>query len=757
MVVGRGCGVGAAVVVAAAACLWGYRGAIECDFVFDDDLAIVRNNDTYPAATTWASILVNDFWGAPLRAAGSNKSFRPVTVASFRLNRLLLDTPQSFHAVNVLLHVAATVLLCLYFYLLICRQVCAANAPKAYGSVLACGLLFALHPVHAEAVTGVVGRAEVLSCIFSLLGAIACIEREPSLWRCVVFFCCTITAALSKETGVMLVIVALLSDAAFHQRLCSGRKIALCIATGAFYTCLRTSVVGQVDLAGSGLLRRTENPTLFAPNATSQVLSLAFIQVQYAQLLVWPTDLCCEYPFDCIPLLTTLHDPRVLSILGAAAAAALVLWCVRRTGGVAVVGLVWVVVPYVPASGVILTIGTMLGERLLYMPSAGFCMLVAYAYFISKDCSPMRSAAALLVVCATWSETLHARNLEWRTNETLFESAVRVCPRAAKHQQQYALVQLNKHNTSGALHHLHKAREIDPDWCEPALYIGKALAAEGTQNYAEAHAWWKQCADCEYVGRQCFDYFYEVHKHYQQDGNATADHELGEVLLRLEEWHHAVAAFRQAGLARNALEDWEGAAESFEQAVAAWHRTGDTLDTAGEDTLNHPCNIWYWQAAAYLHMSRHRSALATYTLLLDSCGALPKSAMAAAEGASGILNDALRDSKVRYRIRMTEVGTVLELSRVMVSVARNTHVNLSPAERSNHLSRAWDMVLAIVNAAPERHEQCARLAAAVSALHPHPDTASDTTYCKLLRRRDTLCGDRQAYALWKSSCKRHFE
>lgn len=122
--------------------------------------AIKTNPDILPTAPL-ASLLQDDFWGTPLSHSGSHKSYRPVTVLSFRLNYLAGGfDPWGYHLVNVLLHSVA----CALFARLAARLL----GPRSPAAWLA-ALLFVVHPIHTEAVAGVVGRADVGAAIFFLL------------------------------------------------------------------------------------------------------------------------------------------------------------------------------------------------------------------------------------------------------------------------------------------------------------------------------------------------------------------------------------------------------------------------------------------------------------------------------------------------------------------------------------------------------------------------------------------------------------
>lgn len=115
-----------------------YWNSLSCQFVFDDITAIVENRDLrphVPLRNLWA----NDFWGTPMIKEQSHKSYRPLTVLSFRLNYLWSELePLSYHLVNLVLHGSVTIL---YYHT--CRQVVSASSISS----LVASLLFALHPV----------------------------------------------------------------------------------------------------------------------------------------------------------------------------------------------------------------------------------------------------------------------------------------------------------------------------------------------------------------------------------------------------------------------------------------------------------------------------------------------------------------------------------------------------------------------------------------------------------------------------------
>ena len=120
-----------------------YMNTLDCGYCFDDHSAIELNPDLLPQ-TPWGRLLANDFWGTPMSSKISHKSYRPLTVATFRLNYMLHELqPLGYHLVNVLLHSAVC-----YLYVLLCGAVFSEVWPA-----LIAGLLFAVHPIHTEAVS----------------------------------------------------------------------------------------------------------------------------------------------------------------------------------------------------------------------------------------------------------------------------------------------------------------------------------------------------------------------------------------------------------------------------------------------------------------------------------------------------------------------------------------------------------------------------------------------------------------------------
>ena len=144
------------VVCAALACIV-YVNSLDLQFCFDDHSAIKDNADLSPDVP-WSNLLWDDFWGMPMHVEGSHKSYRPLCVLTFRLNYLLHQLrPFGYHLGNVLLHALVTLL-----YVKLCRDVFECGEE----TTLVAGVLFAVHPIHTEAVSSFLcAGVHTLSCV----------------------------------------------------------------------------------------------------------------------------------------------------------------------------------------------------------------------------------------------------------------------------------------------------------------------------------------------------------------------------------------------------------------------------------------------------------------------------------------------------------------------------------------------------------------------------------------------------------------
>jgi protein O-mannosyl-transferase len=175
--------------------------------VFDDAVAIVRNKDVTNKSISLSDLFKSDFWGFQIDSS-IHKSYRPLTILMFRIESQTFGLqPVVMKSINLGLHTLISVLLIPFLrYVLEFKD----NSLVFYSAIL-----FAVHPVHVEAVSGIVSRAELMVCLLYLMGVIgystaANGDKQVSVVKQAILL--TIVALLQslailfKETGIVILV-----------------------------------------------------------------------------------------------------------------------------------------------------------------------------------------------------------------------------------------------------------------------------------------------------------------------------------------------------------------------------------------------------------------------------------------------------------------------------------------------------------------------------------------------------------------------
>ncbi len=411
-------------------------------FTYDDN-AIIRDNQRIRSLGNLRTIWLTDWWyqptsEQPLLDPGRDRLYRPLTLQSFALNYAVgrLD-PWGYHLVNVLLHGVA----CWLVWLLLVRLL----GDRAVAALTA--VVFAVHPVHCEAVAGVVGRAEVLAAVFLLAGLVVLLKdaRRPPGWRRLLAAGSLFLAAcFSKETAVCFPAVAAVALHARYGRAVWGgwlRTAGLLVVPLLVYLPMRYVALEH------HLLRERVRGILFTPLVDADLFGRLHgpltILGHYARLLIVPRKLSCDYG---LAVFDPRQGPQAMTLVGLLALAALLaaLWGYRRRAGawrnLAALGAMFIA-SYVLISNTVLLIGVSIAERLMYWPSvpalAGLCVLLAAGW--RRWCvpgAPLAARAGLLrglglTLLAALALRSVVRNTDWHDDARLFAADVQTFPDSA--------------------------------------------------------------------------------------------------------------------------------------------------------------------------------------------------------------------------------------------------------------------------------------------------------------------------------------
>ncbi len=409
-----------------------------------DDIPLVEQNPRIRALSEFRDIWLSDWWRAPQGASQPladptrDLLYRPLTLFSFALNYAVHGLrPFGYHLVNVLLHAATCWLVWRLTRRLLGGEIVAAIAAA----------WFAVHPIHAEAVASVVGRAELLATCLALLGleALLAPRGAPGRTRLALAAACLLAAMLGKESAVSAPLIGWVLLRWQTRQLprttrAEMERAAWLLAPLVAYFVLRT-----VALEGT-LIRQSPYSLVFNPLVDAvggaHLAGVLMIFGHYLRLLVLPAALSSDYGLGVI-------DPHHVSDpmlpLGAAGAIGLIValsgWG-RRSSGWRLAALLATcfALSYALISNVVLTIGVAAAERLFYWPSVfaivgGAGAIVALARRLAGAGAvgrsriwPMAGGLALLALAARSA----MRGNDWRDDITLFRTDVAVWPRSAQ-------------------------------------------------------------------------------------------------------------------------------------------------------------------------------------------------------------------------------------------------------------------------------------------------------------------------------------
>ncbi len=380
--------------------------SIRNEFVADDQW-VVAHRQVLEHPPSVRAVLMEPYWPASFGGV----MWRPAVIASFALDYRLSTSPHWFHAINVLWAAIATALL----GLLACDL-----AGPAVG--LVAGLLFAVHPVHVEAVANVVGRAELMAAAgyaAALLCAIRA-ERKPAYLAGVAAGAAF--AIASKEVAVTLPAAVFLVYVARRAYLRTAWKavVAATVPIAAYF--IVHVFVGIRTFYAGGLAVGLEHVGFLARSWTMVRLSL-----QWWRLFLFPAHLSADYSPGELTVATGFTVWHLLGLL-VWSGIGMLAWRTRRTIPGIAIGLAWMVITISPVANVVFPTEFLVAERTLYLPSFGIVFGLACAAAAIR--SPRLRVAVVAVAVAAGAARTIIRIPAWHDDETHYQALKREAPRS---------------------------------------------------------------------------------------------------------------------------------------------------------------------------------------------------------------------------------------------------------------------------------------------------------------------------------------
>lgn len=458
-----------------------YAASLSFDFAYDDTIQIIYNPQV-TSSSSLKSLTVSFKEPTP-----PGNLYRPLTTASYAANFLISGlNPGFFHLTNVLIYI----LVC---YLVFCV------ALKLFSNketALVTSLIFAVHPLHTEAVANITGRAELLSALFLLpcflLAHSACSSGRRISLKALTSGILFLLAAFSKESALAAAPLVL----AFPF-VCSNRRVesikffalipiltALMGGAGV-YLSLRYGILGPNVLLRTDNLIWPENPLFNMPLAQRVIPSIKILG-DYLLLMLIPLHQSIDYS-----LMPDEFMAQVYSLSGACSILLVLLsliFILSSRNLPARYAAIWIFLSFALTINLILPIGTIMGERLAFFPSVGGAMLTAYLL----TSLPRRSAFILTpAYCGILTMLCVLRIPTWSDNGTLFTDSLSDAPRSPKAHYNYAVYALTQQNDlTTAEQHFRKALEIHPTYVLAARGLADVLLKQGS--YGRLEFWYRR-------------------------------------------------------------------------------------------------------------------------------------------------------------------------------------------------------------------------------------------------------------------------
>lgn len=427
-----------------------YGNSITGQFVLDD-ISVVQNPTIQNISGAIKAFTSPYYYARP-----QSGLYRPLTLASFAISNYLSDKPAISHVVNILLHA----LICFLVFILVLTL-------KDTLTAWLSSLIFMFLPIHVESVASIVGRAELLALLFSLMALLASLKNKywlSSLWFLLALF--------SKEISIAFLSIWAYVEFVYKRQIIQIiiSKFVIFIPAIIVYSILRYIALGRkyfLNAGGYSFFNPIRDADFFQGLWTAlKVLSI------YVQKIIFPTYFSSDYSYSQIPLVNNFGNSWQ-TWLGMIILGGLIYLSFRYWHNIIGLGCIIFLSSYFIVSNLVFKIGTIMAERLMYLPSLGFAVIAGEIFSVGfsrfKKYKKVLIGALVMLLAAYGVQAVKGNRL-WSDEKTLFENAYKYGPNSVVNMTNMASILSRSGKQEGALEKIENALALEPKNA-PALYL----------------------------------------------------------------------------------------------------------------------------------------------------------------------------------------------------------------------------------------------------------------------------------------------
>lgn len=456
-----------------------YNNILVNGFVLDDAAVITGNSFVKKGLAGLKEIWGNDMfagiYGQKTDIAGGR--YRPLSLTLFAIiYQIIGEKAWFYHLVSIVLYAICVFLMSLFLKNL--GELFSIKMEILSRWVIISTLLFIVHPIHVEVVANIKSADEMLCAIFVFAMFIKGMRASNIKHYWIVGFYYFLSLC-SKETAFFAPIFLYYLNKNFRK----GYGLLVIILFFVLYNVIRWNAIGNPFLIKPKY--EFDDPYL-RYTFIEKLPVIMYIAILYLKKLLFPWPLCYDYSYNAVEIVKwlsfkTLFSVSIIIIL------IYIFWRAQRNHPIITLMGIFYLIFYLPISNLFMNTGVALGERFIFLASAGFIGAVSYLpSLISEkrfEYILYYLVVPLVLICGV---LVYTRNKDWHDNLTLFKADVNKVPNSARAHYYYGreiwfainAKTLDSSYFDTAIYEVKKALEILPTFYHARYDLGLIYKAK---------------------------------------------------------------------------------------------------------------------------------------------------------------------------------------------------------------------------------------------------------------------------------------